>query len=54
MLKSEIERSSTYIGYKILWIINLFLQGSKFPYGTLSNDLLHYYVLDIVRFCTSD
>ena len=30
-LKLEIERSSTYIGYKILWIIRLFLEGKRFP-----------------------
>jgi hypothetical protein len=39
-LKLEIERSSTYLGYKILWIINLFLDGQRFPSGTLSEDLL--------------
>ena len=30
-LKLEIERSSTYIGYKLLWVISLFLEGKKFP-----------------------
>ena len=53
-LKTEIERSNTYLGYKILWIINLFLDGQKFPSGTLSEDLLQYYVMDIVQFCTGD
>jgi hypothetical protein len=27
--KADIERSHIYIGYKLLWIIQLFLQGKK-------------------------
>jgi hypothetical protein len=30
-LKLEIEHSTTYIGYKVLWVIKLFLEGKKFP-----------------------
>ena len=29
--KLEIEHSKTYIGYKLLWVINLFIEGKKFP-----------------------
>lgn len=53
-LKLEIERSSTYIGYKILWIIKLFLDGKKFPVGSLTSNRWQYYVMDIVRFCTNE
>lgn len=34
--KYEIEQSSYYIGYKLLWILGLFLRGKKFPSGELS------------------
>lgn len=30
-LKFDIVRSSLYIGYKLLWVITLFLEGKKFP-----------------------
>lgn len=53
LLKLEIERSSTYIGYKLLWVIRLFLEGKKFPSGSLSSDRWRYYVYDVVRFCTN-
>jgi hypothetical protein len=53
-LKVEIERSSTYIGYKLLWVIQLFLEGKKFPSGSLSSDSWRYYVYDVVRFCTNE
>ena len=33
--KYEIEQSSFYIGYKLLWILSLFLKGKKFPQGDL-------------------
>lgn len=33
--KYEIEKSAFYIGYKLLWIIQLFLKGKKFPQGNL-------------------
>jgi hypothetical protein len=53
-LKLEIEHSSTYIGYKILWIIGLFLDGKKFPEGTLSPVKWRFYVMDVVRFLTNE
>ena len=34
--KREIEKSKCYIGYKILWIMDLYLQGRQFPFGGLS------------------
>jgi len=33
--KNEIEKSKVYIGYKLLWIIKMFLEGRKFPFGVL-------------------
>ena len=35
--KYEIEQSSFYIGYKLLWILSLFLKGKKFPQGDLND-----------------
>ena len=29
--RDDIERSSKYLGYKLLWAIKLFLNGNKFP-----------------------
>lgn len=34
--KYDIEKSKCYIGYKLLWIIKLYLEGRQFPYGSLS------------------
>ena len=33
--KYDIEKSKAYIGYKLLWIIKMFLEGKSFPYGSL-------------------
>ena len=33
--KYEIEQSHFYIGYKLLWILGIFLKGKKFPVGEL-------------------
>lgn len=32
--KYEIERSHRYVGYKLLWIIKMYLEGRQFPYGS--------------------
>jgi hypothetical protein len=29
--KMEIEHSQTYIGYKLMWVMKMFLEGKKFP-----------------------
>jgi len=36
--KYEIEKSRCYIGYKLLWILKMYLDGRQFPYGSLSNE----------------
>ena len=51
--KLDVEHSKTYIGYKLMWIIRLFLEGKKFPTGTLSSFKWRMYVFDIVRFITT-
>jgi len=49
-----VEHSSIYIGYKILWIVTLYLEGKMFPQGNLSTQRWRYYVMDIVRFFTNE
>jgi len=53
-LKLEIEHSKTYIGYKLLWVISLFIEGKKFPSGSLSSFKWRCYIYDIVRFLTNE
>lgn len=52
--KLDIEHSRTYIGYKLLWVISLFLEGKKFPTGSMSSFKWRCHVYDIVRFCTNE
>ena len=42
------EKSQIYLGYKILWIIRLFLNGKKFPQGNIVTPKWRKYVLEIV------
>ena len=52
--KLEIEHSRTYIGYKLLWVTCLFIEGKKFPTGALSSFKWRCYIYDIVRFLTNE
>ena len=36
-MRSQIESSAYYVGYRLQWIIRLFLKGKKFPSGVLSH-----------------
>lgn len=36
--KYEIEKSHSYIAYKLLWIMKMYLEGRQFPYGSLSQE----------------
>ena len=53
-IKLDIEHSRTYIGYKLLWVIGLFIEGKKFPSGSLSSFKWRCYIYDIVRFLTNE
>ena len=53
-MKLDIEHSRTYIGYKLLWVTGLFIEGKKFPSGSLSIFKWRCFIYDIVRFLTSD
>lgn len=53
MDKLQIERSQTYLGYKILWIINLFIDGRKFPSGSIREQKWRSYIHDIIEFLSN-
>lgn len=50
----KIEKSAVYMGYKILWIIRLFLNGKKFPYGNLPKAQWKAYVHEIIDCVTQE
>ena len=52
--KYEMEKSYVYIGYKFLWIIKMFLDGKRFPYGELTQDQYRQHVLDILNFISTE
>ena len=52
--KYEIEQSHFYVGYKLLWILSLFLKGKKFPSGELDEAQFLAHTFNIVDFVTND
>lgn len=54
MRKYEIEKSRSYIGYKLFWILKLFIDGRSYPTGYLTNEKHRIHVYDIVNFITND
>jgi hypothetical protein len=52
--KYEIEKSKAYIGYKLLWIIKIFLEGKMFPYGNLSQEKWRIHVYDICHVISNE
>lgn len=53
-VKDVIEKSSVYLGYKILWCLSLFLNGKKFPQGNMKEKRWRQYVSDIVEYITNE
>lgn len=51
--KKEIEKSSLYIGYKILWAIRLFIDGKKFPQGNIRERKWRSYIHDVIQFLST-
>lgn len=51
--KSKIEQSAIYLGYKLFWLIRLFLHGKKFPQGNIKETKWRSYVHDIVQFLSN-
>mmetsp|Transcript_17232 Transcript_17232/g.12304 ORF Transcript_17232/g.12304 Transcript_17232/m.12304 type:complete len:152 (-) Transcript_17232:738-1193(-) len=52
--KYEIEKSRVYIGYKLLWIMKMFLEGKMFPTGQLSPEKWRIHIQDIANFVTTE
>ena len=52
--KYEIEKSKAYIGYKLLWIIKMFLDGKSFPSGHLPEDKYRQHVYDIMNVISNE
>ena len=50
----EIETSAYYVGYRLLWILGLFLKGKKFPNGQLDTMQFKVQVFNIVDFVTDE
>ena len=50
--KEEIQHSAYYVGYRLLWILGLFLKGRKFPTGKLEATQYKLQVFNIVDFVT--
>ena len=42
-------KSQTYLGFKILWVIRLFLNGRKFPQGKIRTKKWRTYIHDIME-----
>jgi hypothetical protein len=52
--KYEIEKSRTYLWYKLFWIIKIFIDGKMFPSGFLTPEKHRIHIYDIVNFITND
>lgn len=52
--KYQIEKSHIYIGYKLFWIVKMFLQGKKFPEGTLEASQWRQHTYHIVDFISNE
>lgn len=52
--KYELEKSRAYIGYKLIWIMRIFLDGKMYPSGYLSPEKHRIHVYDVVNFITLD
>lgn len=50
----SIEKSYLYTGYKLLWIVKMFLQGKKFPYGDLTVNQWKQHTFQIIHFIMND
>ena len=50
----QLESSSVYLGYKLLWMTRLFLLGKQFPHDHLSSHHWHIVVHDLIDFITKD
>ena len=50
--KQLVESSAFYVGFRLQWILRIFLKGQKFPHGKLDDKQYMINVLQIVDFMT--
>ncbi len=48
--RAEIEKSYIYIGYKLMWVMKMFISGRKFPDQALVDLQWRQYCYDIIVF----
>jgi hypothetical protein len=48
--KYKIEKSQCYIGYKLLWIMKMYLEGRQFPFGSLPQEQWKKNVIKIAKY----
>ena len=53
-LREQLMQTSLYVGYKLLWIIQLFLDGKVFPRGELPEEQWQMCCADIFEFVNRD
>jgi hypothetical protein len=53
-IKYEIEKSKYYVGYKLLWIMRMYLEGRQFPYGSLQHSQWETFVNQIASLLEDD
>lgn len=49
----RVEQSQLYLGFKLFWVLRLFLIGKKFPQGNIKEAKWRAYVHDIIQFLSS-
>ena len=49
----SLDRSHLYLGYKLFWLIRMYLNGRKFPHGHLKESKWRAYTHDIVQFLSN-
>ena len=48
-----VEKSQIYLGYKLFWVIRLYLNGKKFPQGNIKESKWRAYIHDIIQFLSN-
>jgi hypothetical protein len=43
------EKSALYLGYKLLWVIRLLINGKRFPTGTIEAKRWNLYVIELAN-----
>ena len=49
-----LEKSSAYVGYKLLWVIRLLLLGKRFPKGHFEQNAWHDITHEVLHIITED